>query len=160
MAPVFSDRSLKSSLGTLNGRTGTWKGAIAALKDNPRILLRGTYYVGETVSYYKDPGSFAVEHTHNSYLEILFWLGIPGLIMALYFTFLAVRGCIKILFGSSSMERKCAAMLCVCLLGSSMLEPLLFTGVIHYHFINFYFFLCLGYVNQWADEAKELPAGR
>lgn len=147
------NRSLTEDWRSLNNRDKIWAGAIAALKDNPQMLTWGTHYVGETVTFYK--GGFFVEHCHNSFLEITMWLGIPGLLMALYFSFLTLRNGFYLLFSSCSMWCKCISMLAMCLLASSLLEPILFTGAIDYHFINFFYFLCVGYTEVWWRSRKE-----
>lgn len=145
-APTSGDRALEHQLRDLNGRLPTWKAAINALADNPSLLLTGKHYVGETLSYYR--GS-PIEHAHNSFLEITLWLGLPGVVMALYISFLVLRGGLRVLLSDGDMEEKCIALLPLCLLACSLLEPILFTGNEEYHFLNFVFFLCGGYLEQW-----------
>lgn len=145
-APTSGDRTLKHQLFNLNGRLPTWNAAAKALINNPSLLLTGKHYVGEMLSYYR---GMYVEHAHNSFLEVTLWLGLPGLAMALYFSFLAIREGSRVLLGSCDMEARCIALLTLCLLACSLLEPILFTGSAEYHFLNFVFFLCIGYLQQW-----------
>lgn len=149
--PSSGDRSLKNQMLHLNGRLPTWKAAVKALRDNPSVLICGKHYVKEMLSYYR--GS-RIDHAHNSFLEVTLWLGLPGLAMALYFSFLAVRGSLRILFDNADLEGKCAALLTLGLLVCAILEPILFTGADDYHFVNFVFFLCVGYLEVWRRQLR------
>lgn len=144
--------TLLNDLKTLNGRTWIWEGAVRAMKNEPEFLLRGTSYVGPAISR-NMLHSFEVEHAHNSWMEVLLGFGLPGLVLALYFTWLAVKNGLLILFRDSRMWRKCVALLTLCLLVTGFLEPYLFTGYIFYNFINLIFFLCVGYLDAWQREA-------
>ena len=141
-----------SDLATLNGRTEIWRSAFQALRDNPSLLLWGTEYSGSSISYYN---SFPAEHAHNSWIEVLFRMGLPGLAVALVLTWMAVRACLTLLFRSAcGMWKKCIALLVPCLLMAGFLEPFLFNGDISYFFLDFIFLLCLGYLDIWYHQAK------
>lgn len=146
-------RSFWADLGTLNGRTGTWRRALRAVWWQPELLVRGSADVGETISAV-DPGGFQPEHAHNSWMQMLVGFGLPGLLLALYITFLALRGAIFLLLRTASeMWKKCVALLVLCLLMAGFLEPFLFAEYYgYYHFINLMFFLCTGYVDLWREE--------
>lgn len=136
------DHDLKS----LNGRTEIWSSAAKGLRDNPKIYLEGTDYTGLILSQYN---RFAVQHTHNSWLETLYQLGLPALLGALALTVLALYDAAAVLRRSTDPVQSCTAILVLCLLGCAVLEPYLFTGDLGYHAPNFLFMLCLGYLDTW-----------
>ena len=41
------------------------------------------------------------------------------------------------------------SLLTLCLLGCALLEPYLFVVDVSYHYLDFLFLLCLGYLNLW-----------
>lgn len=141
--------SFATSMKSLNGRTYIWKGAMKALRDHPRILLTGTEHTGEIISpYWVAPD---IRHAHNAWLQTLFQLGIPGLLAALLLSALAVWNCVKLLWRNDDLMHACVAMVVLCLMGCAMLEPYLFTVNLQFHFFDFLFLLCLGYLNQWSS---------
>lgn len=135
-------------LGSFNGRTSIWKGAFNTMGARPEILLHGTAQVGVTAA--EGGCHFGVMHLHNSWIQMLVGFGIPGLLVALYLTFLALRGTLWMLFSShSSLWQKCVAMLMGCMLLAGFLEPYLFTGYTYCHFITVMAMMCIGYLNHW-----------
>ncbi|MDO5400074.1 MAG: O-antigen ligase family protein [Eubacteriales bacterium] len=148
--------SLLNDLRTLNGRTVIWGSAFQAARWNSNILLRGTAYVGTVISTAQEArGSFPVEHAHNSWVQMLMSFGLPGLMIGLYFGFLALRGALCLLLRLDvQLWKKSVALLVLCLLMAGFLEPSLFTGSVFYHFINVIFFLCTGYVDLWREELR------
>lgn len=149
-------KSLSKDLKTLNGRTKIWKSAYSAVRDNKRILLWGTEYVGTAISAYN---SFEVVHAHNSWVEMLMKEGLPGLLIALAYTWIAVRsGLFLLLKGSVELEKKILAMLTMCILVTGFLEPYLFITNVYYHVMDFAFFFCTGYLNEWRRQKKQTAA--
>lgn len=139
---------LAGDLKTLNNRTYIWASAFRALRDRKEVVNRGTSYVGMIVS--AGGLGYTVDHAHNSWLEILIGFGMPALLLALCFTAMTVWNAGFLLLSCrSSMWQKCIALLALCLLMAGFLEPMLFTGYIFYQFINLFFFLCLGYMDEW-----------
>lgn len=138
--------SLLADLGTLNSRTHIWRACLRAIREDPMILVRGTPDIESLVANpHYSPG-----HAHNSWLEILMGIGLPGLLFALVFTGMALWHIFRIFFfGSHGLDRKIIALLALCLLISGILENYLFLGAEHYPCANFAFFLCLGYLTQW-----------
>lgn len=143
---VSGQGTLKNDLRTLNGRTHIWSAAFRALGDNPSIALWGTDSVSPTMSYYFGR---SLEHTHNSWVEVLFRLGLPGLFVALILTAVAVWGAISLLLRNQDMCKTCIALLVLCMLASGMLEPFFFVGNQACHFLDFILFLLIGYITQW-----------
>lgn len=144
-----SQKSLAHDLRTFNSRTGIWKSALAAVKDSKILALFGTEYAGLVLSSYYGG---ELHHAHNSWLEVLMRLGIPGLLMSLVFTALAVWSAVKLVFNQSvELWKKIVAMLTVCLLGAGFLEPYLFITNVYYHVTDFAFFFLTGYLDYWAN---------
>lgn len=144
--------TITGDLWTLNGRTTTWRSALEVLMDNPSIAVWGTDEPGDAISDYNP---FRVAHAHNSWVEVLLGLGIPGLLAALIFTWIAVRNAFSILWKKNDMWKKSIAILVLCLLAVGFMEPYLFYGDLHNPFFDFIFFLCIGYMTQWREQKSE-----
>lgn len=138
--------SWENDMRTLNGRTHIWRAALEGLGENKKIILWGTENVGLIVSR---RNAFDVEHTHNSWLEVIYRLGLPGLVAALVLTVMAVRDILILLWRGNDPWKGCIALLTACLLGCAMLEPYLFVADVSYHYLDFLFLICLGYMNEW-----------
>lgn len=152
-AQLSARNSFWKDLKTFTGRTSIWKAGIQALKDHPDYLLRGTFSVGGAIT--EGGNSFGVMHAHNAWMEMLIGFGLPALLLALCFTFLAIRGIFRTLISrESTMMHKCVAMLTGCMLVAGILEPFLFTGYSYCHFISVMFLLCTGYLNHWQKVLK------
>ena len=82
-------------------------------------------------------------------MEALYQLGLPGLVSALVLTVLALWNAAVLLRRNNDLWKSCVAVVMLGLLGRAFLEPYLFTVNIKYHFFDFLFLLCLGYMNQW-----------
>lgn len=141
--------TLANDLKTLNGRTWIWKTAGWGLGDNPRIKYIGTEYVEMVLSRY---GPLPVYHTHNSWLEALYRMGLPGFGAALAITVLAVWSAAVVLWRNTDLWKSCVALLSLCLLGCAMLEPYLFVVDVSYYYLDFLFLMCLGYLSLWRVE--------
>lgn len=136
-----------NDLPTLNNRTLIWNVVFQKILQEPTILLWG---IDDTTKIVNATGG---EHTHNSWLEILVRLGLPGFLLCLFFTVQAVWSSMRLIFHpTQDMWRKIIALLLICLLVSSVLEPSLFFSEESWHFVDFLFFLCLGYVIQWRKQ--------
>lgn len=147
--------SFAESMKNLNGRTEIWAAAMESLRDNPRILLTGTEHAGEIISpywYLMD-----VLHAHNSWIQTLFQLGLPGLLAALVLTGLAVWNIVVLLWRNDRLIHSCVALVTLCLMGCAAMEPYLFTAYAQFHYFDFLFMLCLGYLNQWR---RQKPNGK
>lgn len=134
---------------TLNGRTEIWAAAVEGIRDNPRILLCGTENVGQTISPH---WKMEVQHAHNAWVEALYQLGLPGLLLALVLTGLTVWNAAVLLWRNDDLYRSCVAMVALCLMGCAVLEPYLFVVNIQFHYFDFLFLMCLGYLNQWRGQ--------
>lgn len=144
---IASQNSLRQDLPTLNGRITIWKMVLTAIKENPSILLWGCDNTAMLVE------EFGASHTHNSWLEILARLGLPGFLISLLFTIQALWGGVYLLLRRNvDLWKKVIAMLVLCLLASGFLEPNLFFTDETWHYADFIFFLCLGYLILWRKQ--------
>ena len=141
--------TLAGDMKTLNGRTHIWKMAKLGLEDNSRVKFIGTEYVEMILSRYSPLPTY---HTHNSWLEALYRMGLPGLAAALVMTVLAVWSAAVVLWRNSDLWKSCVALLTLCLLGCAMLEPYLFVVDVSYYYLDFLFLMCLGYLCLWRGE--------
>lgn len=143
---------LAQNMSTLNGRTGIWKTAFRILQETPSVLLLGTDY---SEAVFIANHNFAAAHAHNAWIETLMCLGIPGLLLALVFTGLAAWHIWVTFWGKTTLGQKTVAMLVLVLMGAGILEPYLFFTDIFYHYTDFIFFLCLGYLIQWRSDVQK-----
>lgn len=138
-----------SDIKNLNNRTEIWSSAAKGLRDNPRILLEGTEYAGVILSQYN---SFQVYHAHNSWFQVLYDMGLPGLLLALVLTAAAVYDALVLLWYNTDLAKSVAALLVLCILGCSALEPYLFGAYVANQPIQFLFLLLTGYLDCWRAE--------
>ena len=145
--------TLASDMRSLNGRTYIWKSAFSAVRDNKRLVLFGTEYAGTAISAYHH---FEVVHAHNSWVEALMRMGLPGLLLALAFTGLSIWSAAKlVLSGSTELWKKIIAMTAMCVLATGFLEPYLFITNVYYHVTDFAFFFLTGYLDYWSNAAPK-----
>ena len=145
--------TLANDMRTLNGRTKIWKAAFSAIRDNKLLALFGTEYAGTVISVYNP---FEVVHAHNSWMEVLVRMGLPGLALSLAFTAVALWSAAKLIFsGSVELWKKIIALLTLCLMAAGFLEPYLFITNVYYHVTDFAFFFLTGYLDHWANASKE-----
>ena len=139
--------ALSQDMYTLNGRTTIWRAALQGLKEDPMILIRGADSIDALIWH---TGGL---HLHNAWLQTLFQLGLPALIISLIFTVQAIWTGVYLLFHrKADLWKKIIAMLLLCLLVSAISEPSLFCTSGKWHFADFVFFLCLGYAVQWRKQ--------
>ena len=145
--------SLAGDLRTLNNRTYIWRAALWLMRENPQFRIWGTGLTKDMVSSYNN---FPVGHTHNSWMEVYVSLGIPGLAIALIFTLTAGLDALFLMFHRrTTMQQKVVCLLVICIMGAGFLEPYLFLSDKSYHFIDFLFFLCIGYMTQWREALRK-----
>lgn len=139
--------TLANDMRTLNGRTYIWKSALNAIRDNKKLALWGTEYVGTVISVYN---FFEVVHSHNSWIEALMRMGLPGLMMSLVFTVLSVWSAARLILSRrTELWKKVIAMLTMCVMAAGFLEPYLFITNVYYHVTDFAFFFLTGYLDYW-----------
>lgn len=142
--------SLASDLITLNSRTSIWKASFDAMNSDKIRYIFGVDYPGKYMSYFC---WFEQTHTHNSWVETLMGLGLPGFALAMVFTLITLwNGIVILLKYPTDVWKRTIAMLCLCMLVASFMEPYLFLPPIDYYIYNFIFLLCLGYLVHWQEE--------
>ena len=138
---LVADRDLIEDLTTLTGRTAIWRGIGQLVKDQPRVLLTGMLNsdIISVLNRYT-----AHTHAHNSILHTLCNMGLPAMLIAVYFTLRAAWCALRLIFGKNAKfsDQILAVMLLVWLLGS-LTESSLF--VESFTPCNIPFFLTLGY---------------
>lgn len=141
--------TLSNDMRTLNGRDEIWTAALSAVRDSKVLALFGTEYAGTVISAYN---RFPVVHGHNSWIESLLRMGIPGLLISLVFTVLSAWSAAKLVLNSSvAFWKKILAMTAMCLMAAGFLEPYLFITNVYYHVTDFAFFFLAGYLDYWAN---------
>lgn len=144
--------TLSSDMRTLNGRTLIWKSALNAVRDNKTLALWGTPYSGTVISVYNP---FEVLHAHNSWMETLLQLGLPGLMLSLLFTAVSLWSAARLLLRKETeLWKKIVALTTLCILGAGFLEPYLFITDVYYHVMDFLFFFCTGYLDYWCNHKE------
>lgn len=144
--------TLSNDMRTLNGRTQIWEAALKAIRDDKTLALWGTEYVGTVISVYH---WFPVVHAHNSWMEALMKLGLPGLLLALAFTAVSVWSAFRLIFRKETeIWKKIIVMMTMCLLAAGFLEPYLFITNVYYHVLDFMFLFCTGYLDFWCSRKQ------
>ena len=146
-------RSLSEDMRSLNGRTQIWEATLKAVRNSKPVMLWGTEYSGTIISIYH---WFDVDHAHNSWLETLMRLGLPGFMLSLVFTVLAVwNGAKLLLTPGTELWKKVIAMLAMCVMATGFLEPYLFITNVYYHVTDFTFFFLTGYLDYWSNRKTD-----
>lgn len=142
--------SIVKDFGTLNSRTRIWGAAWKALCENPSLLCWGVQNPGWCVSDYS---SFPIAHMHNAWLECLLGMGMVGFLIAVLVTLITLWNCLVILLKHHrDIWKRNVALLTLCLMAASVLEPYLFYTSVSYKMIDFLFFLCAGYLIHWQEK--------
>jgi len=138
---VVANRGVISDLTTVTIRVQIYQDTLRLLKDRPGILFTGMLNSEIVQAVQEYTGAV---HTHNAFLQTLVNMGLPGLLMALFFTVRAVRVSIRLIFSrkASFSDQLLAAVLLAFLIGT-IPEPYLFTEYLT--LANMPFFLVFGY---------------
>lgn len=140
--------SIINDISTLNSRVHIWKATYLAIRDMPSILYWGLPDPGEYVSHYITP----IAHLHNAWLQCLVGMGFVGFLIAMLFTLLTFWNCLVILVKHhQDVWKRNVALLTLCLMANSILEPYLFYTTVDQHVPDFLFFLCAGYLVHWQE---------
>ena len=142
--------TLANDITSLNSRTMLWNASLTALKANKLYPIIGVDNPGRHMSYFS---TFPDYHTHNSWMEVLLGLGIPGLAIAMVFTVITLwNGIVILLKYPLDVWKRTTAMVTLCMMVASFMEPYLFLPPSDYHLFNFMFLLCAGYLFHWQQE--------
>lgn len=145
-----SQKTLANDITNFNNRTIIWDASLTALKANRLYPIFGVDNPGRHMSYFS---RIRDHHTHNSWIETLLGLGIPGLAIAMVFTVITLwNGIVILLKYPLDVWKRTTAMLTLCMMAASFMEPYLFLPPLDYYLFNFIFLLCAGYLLHWQEE--------
>jgi len=136
------ERDIANDLTTMTGRTDIYRGILRMLKERPMTLLTGmrNSSMVNTLEKYIDN-----YHAHNSFLQTLVNMGIPGMLLAVWFAVRALWAAVRVIFSAkASFADQVLAVSVLTLLVGTIPEPYLFTEYLTA--CNFPFFLMLGYL--------------
>lgn len=147
-----NERRALQDLQTANGRTDIWLAAYTALREEPLLLLRGTLYehsMSAVLPYLQSGLPFS--HMHNSFLQTLISVGLPGFLLLLAALVCFARHSIRLLFfrGSQSLASRFLPSVLVACLIISMLEAMFF--MTDQWLYNAVFFLVAGLVARLSE---------
>ena len=130
--------TLKEDMGSLNGRTTTWKIVLEAVRNNRELRIFGTSQFRKNIR--KD-----MSHSHNSWLEMLVYLGIPGLVFSIVLTVEILIALARIFLFSRDKTQLVLALFVLCMLPIGVMEPFLFCTA---HLGDLFILVC-GYLWTW-----------
>lgn len=138
---VVASRDIMNDLATMTGRTRIYQNIFRLIREQPRVLLTGILN-SEIVQVLRQ--YTGAEHAHNSYLQTLLNMGLPGLLMAVFFTIRAVWVSIKLIFSrKAKFADQLLAVILLAFLVGTIPESYLFTEYLT--IANMPFFLVFGY---------------
>lgn len=151
VAATVVDRSIVNDIGSLNGRTDIWKAAFAEISKDKSILLFGTSAgLVETVI-----GNYELHlgrNLHNSFLQALFALGIPGLVLMLVFLAYVFHASIRVFFADSlpshAEQVLPAALVAIVVLSCMESFLLIYPGT---YFANMWFVFIAGFLCRLSE---------
>lgn len=135
---VTNQGSLKEDMGSFNGRTGTWKIVVDAVKNNRELRLFGTSQFRKNIRQ-------DMAHSHNSWLEMLVYLGLPGLLFSLVLTIEILIALARVFLFSRDKMQLVLALFVLCMLPIGVMEPFLFCTA---HLGDLFILVC-GYLWAW-----------
>ena len=139
---VTNQGSLKEDAGSLNGRTRTWKRIIKAFQKSRDLRLFGT-------SQFRKNIDEDISHAHNSWLDMLVALGIPGLLLSLVLTAEILVALARIFLFCTNKAKLVIALWVLCMLPIGFMEPFLF----HTNHLGDLFILTSGYLWGWGRKS-------
>lgn len=164
-AAEIAARPLENDLLTMTGRTDAYRGFFELVKHRPKVLVLGVLNKNLTVElnrYIPHDTLAAFYHAHNAYIQTTLQLGLPGLLFALWCSFLAVRSAVRILLlapkGRVSAAEGLVSLSCLALLLGAISEVYLFTD--QFSMCNFAFMLLLGYALQTEKRLRTEGSGK
>ena len=65
-----------------------------------------------------------------------------------------------LLWRNTDLLHSCVVMVVLCLMGCAVMEPYLFVANAQFHYFDFLFLLCLGYMDQWRRQTRNRKGER
>lgn len=149
-------RTSARNLMDMNGRLDIWSSTVRSILGNPRTLILGSRNPEDMISAHL---SEYQSEAHNSYLQVLLELGLVGLGFALYFTWLAIKNAILLIFTrKTELYQKAVCILLIALLCVHLMESGLFLTKYSFNLSNMVFMLCLGYTIYWVKHTEPVKS--
>ena len=139
---VTNQGSLKEDIGSLNGRSNTWKAIFDVFRESKELRLFGT-------SRFRDRVLPGIAHAHNSWLQMLVQMGIPGLLLSLVLTAQILLACARVLLRCQDPRKLTMTMWVLAMLPIGFMEPFLFNAP---HLGDLFLLTC-GYLWSWGKKA-------
>lgn len=142
---TISQRPLLGDLSTLTGRTDIYKAVLGYIGHHPDTLAAGMLE-RDIVTNLKAEAFPEYVLAHNAWLQALLTTGLPGLLLALYFTWITLRLGVRGLLvhqAKTSFADKVILLLPLLLVVNCITECVLFSE--QFSVGNFAYLLCLGY---------------
>lgn len=152
---LVAARDIKLDEANMSGRTNVYSSVIPALRQNPKILLLGQLD-SNVMAKITEICGIEYQHMHNSFLQVLMLMGVPGLLFALWLTIRLALITIKLLFGKSSTADKLLPLIPVALLVMSLVETMVFVPWMSmcWSLVNFLFLMVSGYLMEIGQRVK------
>ena len=151
--PLVNTREIELNLSSMSYRGDIYLAVLPVLRAEPDILLRGTME-DDMMSKIAAVCGYEYLHMHNSFLQVLMLLGIPGLLFALWLVLRGVLASLKLLFGKTRAAEKLLPLIPMALLITSMAESLVFVPWMNlcWSLVNFLFLMVAGYLIESGDK--------
>ena len=111
-----------------SGRFLIYKGVLVTMEMEPARILRGCLYQ-DIMEYIGLVWVDSITHFHNTFLQVLVFTGLPGLLLVLAFCILLAIKVIKLYFSQAPLTLKILSMVLACSISYNMLEVSLFIGM-------------------------------
>jgi O-antigen ligase len=148
-------RGLLEGVTTLNSRTEIWSAALRTIASNPSMLLRGVTMERVMLTVAPQvPEEHPFVHLHNSYLEALLGMGLPGFGLLLAMLWVFGRASLRLMLDvgeTTDLGTRFLPAVLVASLIIGMMEPFYFSGQ---YFMDRLFFIVAGLVVALAGRLK------
>lgn len=145
---MTSGRDMSVEVQNMSGRGAIYSAIFQTLREQPQILLRGNLDTDLMLRVSEIVGAEKL-HCHNSFLQVLMYMGLPGLLIVLGLCVQLALSMLKLFFArNSTMAEKFLSLVPIYLLVSSLAESLIFVPWMNlcWSLLNFWFLLLCGYI--------------
>lgn len=153
---LAADRDMTIAVDNMSGRGMIYSAILQVLREEPKVLLFGNLDL-DVAAKISEVANYTYQHCHNSFLQVLMLMGLPGLLLVLWICVKLGLSVLKLLFAKdSAMAEKLLALVPVYFLVSSLAESLVFVPWMNlgWSLLNFWFLLISGYIIVAGDRYK------